>query len=127
MPTALELTSAELEQYREALRRQPAPPPLTATEHAQREALLKRAAEAAALLKANFGARRVVLFGSLAHQAWFEPNSDVDLAVEGLTGDYWQAWRGVEEIISDRQVDLIEIETASNALRQAIQRHGLEL
>jgi len=39
------------------------------------------------VLKSRFGARRVVLFGSLAHAAWFAPHSDVDLAVEGLVGE----------------------------------------
>lgn len=127
MPTALELTADELKRYQEAARRRSAPLLLTAAERAKQEALLQRVAKAATLLKTKFGARRVVLFGSLAHKAWFVPNSDVDLAVEGLTGDYWQAWRSVEEIIEDRQVDLIEIESASNALRKAIQRHGVEL
>jgi len=80
------------------------------------------------MLKTRFGARRVVLFGSLAHAAWFMPDSDVDLAVEGLTGDtYWQAWRLVEEIIHDLSVDLIEIETAGESLRLAIQRYGMGL
>jgi len=83
---------------------------------------------AAAMLKAQFDIRRVVLFGSLAHAAWFIPNSDVDLAIEGLNGeDYWQAWRMVEEIINDRPVDLIEIETVVESLRRAIEQHGIEL
>jgi predicted nucleotidyltransferase len=70
----------------------------------------------------------VILFDSLAHAAWFMPDSDVDLVVEGLVGDdYWQAWRLVEEIIGDRPVDLIEIETVSESLRRAIQRYGVEL
>jgi predicted nucleotidyltransferase len=89
---------------------------------------MKRVKAAADLLKARFGARRVVLFGSLAHQAWFAPDSDVDLMVEGLaTGDYWQAWRLAEETVADRAVDLIELETASPSLLQSIRRHGVEL
>jgi predicted nucleotidyltransferase len=65
--------------------------------------LLERIREAAVVLKSCFHARRVVLFGSLAHVAWFTPDSDVDLAVEGLSSDdYWRAWRVVEEIIGDR-------------------------
>ncbi len=127
MPTALELTADELKRYQEAARHRSTPLQLTSAERVKREALLQRVAKAATLLKAKFGAKRVVLFGSLAHKAWFVSNSDVDLAVEGLSGDYWQAWRSVEEIINDRQVDLIEIESASNALRKAIQRHGVEL
>jgi predicted nucleotidyltransferase len=80
------------------------------------------------MLKTRFGARRVILFGSLAHAAWFMPDSDVDLVVEGLAGDdYWRAWGLIEEIVADRPVDLIEIETAGESLRRAIQRYGVEL
>jgi predicted nucleotidyltransferase len=89
---------------------------------------LDRIREAAVVLKTRFGARRVILFGSLAHAAWFMPDSDVDLVVEGLAGDvYWQAWRLTEEIIADRPVDLIEIETAGASLQRAIRRYGVEL
>jgi len=101
---------------------------LTPAERRAREQLLDRVREAAAALKTRFGARRVVLFGSLAHAAWFAPDSDVDLVVEGLAGeDYWQAWRLVEEIVGNRPVDLIEIEMAGNSLQQAIRRYGVEL
>jgi predicted nucleotidyltransferase len=128
MPTALELTREGWRSYLEAARRRPAPPEVTPAERRARERLLERVREAAAALKARYGARRVVLFGSLAHAAWFMPDSDVDLAVEGLAGDdYWQAWRLVEEIIGDRPVDLIEIEMVGESLRRAIQRYGIEL
>jgi predicted nucleotidyltransferase len=89
---------------------------------------LERVRKAAVVLKTRFHARRVVLFGSLAHAAWFAPDSDVDLVVEGLASDaYWQAWRAVEEIIGDRPVDLIEMETAGGSLRTAVQRYGVDL
>jgi len=127
MPTALELSPEELRRYRETLPRAPSEPVLTASEQLEREALLQRVAEAATLLKTQFGARRIVLFGSLAHNAWFVSDSDVDLAVEGLQGDFWQAWRHVEEIIGNRQVDLVEIENASNSLQRAMRRYGVEL
>jgi len=41
--------------------------------------------------------------------------------------DYWEAWEAIEEMISDRLVDLIEIETAGEFLKQTIQRYGFEL
>ena len=70
----------------------------------------------------------MILFGSLARTESFYPQSDVDLAVEGLTGDdYWEAWRVVEEIIVDRPVDLVDVETASRSVLDAIQRYGTEL
>jgi predicted nucleotidyltransferase len=128
MPTALELTREGWKSYLKAARHRPAPSELTLAERRARERLLDRIREAAVVLKTRFGARRVVLFGSLAHAAWFMPDSDVDLAVEGLAGnDYWQAWQVVEEIISDRPVDLIDIETVGESLQRAIQRYGMEL
>ncbi|MEW5958069.1 MAG: nucleotidyltransferase domain-containing protein [Chloroflexota bacterium] len=128
MPTALELTREEWQPYLEAARRRPPPPPLTSAERNEREQLLNRIREVAAVLKARFGARRVILFGSLAHTAWFTPDSDVDLAVEGLPPDaYWDAWRLVEELIHDRPVDLVELEAVRESLQWAIQRYGVEL
>ena len=128
MPTALELGREGWKPYLEAARRRPAPPELPPAEQQERKQLLSRIREAAAVLKTRFGARRVVLFGSLAHAAWFTPDSDVDLAVEGLTAqDYWQAWRLLEEMISDRSVDLVDVDTAGESLRQAIERYGVEL
>ena len=82
----------------------------------------------AAELKTRFKAKRVILFGSLVNAAWFTSDSDVDLAVEGLTAtDYWQAWQLAEEIIDVRPVDLIELETATDSLRRAILRYGIDL
>jgi predicted nucleotidyltransferase len=101
---------------------------LTKDERAEREQLLHRVRQAAAALKARFDVHRVVLFGSLAHEAWFVPDSDVDLAVEGLPSkDYWRAWRLVEDMIIERPVDLIDMETATASLRRAIERYGVEL
>ena len=101
---------------------------MTLAEQDERERLLEIIREAATALKIRFGAQRVILFGSLAHAAWFTPDSDIDLVVEGLVGDaYWQAWRLLEEIIPDRPVDLIELETARESLRRAVRRYGMEL
>ena len=33
----------------------------------------------------------------------------------------------VEEIVDDREVDFIEIETAAESLKRAIERYGVEL
>ena len=128
MPTALELSREEWKQYTGSRSQQRPHRTLTEIERSERERLLKRVRDAAVVLKARFAVRRVVLFGSLAHEAWFGVDSDVDLAVEGLdTKDYWRAWRLLDEIIADRPVDLVEIETAEGALARAIQRDGMDL
>lgn len=127
MPTAMELTPQQLEQYKKSARRRSISSKLSATDEAKRNTLLRQAGEAAKLLKEQFDAQKVILFGSLAHRAWFTADSDVDLAVEGLKGNYWQAWRQVEDIFDDHQVDLVEIESASTSLRYVIQTDGIEL
>lgn len=128
MPTALELTREEWDPYiRRATQRprQTSPDPV---EIERREALLERARTVAEQLKERFGARRVILFGSLAHGAWYLDDSDVDLAVDGLrAADFWEAWRLAEEIIAVRPVDLIDYGAASSSLRAAIERSGMEL
>lgn len=128
MPTALKLGREGWGHFLRVGRLRPQPPVLTPSERSEREQLLKRIKKAANELKTRFGVRRVVLFGSLAHEGWFAQDSDVDLAIEGLRGDdYWQAWRIAEDIIGDRPVDLIEIEVSVQSLRLAIERYGVEL
>jgi predicted nucleotidyltransferase len=128
MATALELTREQWQPYIEAARQRVARPKVTLAEQNERVQLLKYVRQAATELKTRFGAKRVILFGSLAEAAWFTPASDVDLAVEGLSPDvYWQAWRLAENIIKTRPVDFVELETARESLQQAILQYGIEL
>ena len=128
MATALELGDKGWKPYVDALRRRSESPTLTPGEQAAREKLLQQVRAAADLLKVRFGARRVLLFGSLAHEAWFSERTDVDLAVEGLEeGAYWKAWRQVEEMVANRTVDFIELESVREPLLRAIEQYGIEL
>lgn len=128
MPTARELGPEGWEPYLEAARRRTDRSPKTKTARSERERLLEKAREAASALKRQFKAKRVILFGSIAHDLWDDQESDLDLAVEGLPlKKYWQAWKVVEDIISDRPVDLVDIETATESLKDSIERYGVEL
>lgn len=128
MTSSLQLTPAEIARYRAAARKRAAARTLTPSDAAARDDLLKRVRHAAAVLKARYGVKRVILFGSLAHEGWYSADSDVDLAIEALPSDaYWRAWRLAEEIIRDRAVDLIEMESAREPLRSAIERTGVPL
>jgi hypothetical protein len=54
----------------------------------------KMARIASKILKEKYGAKKVVLFGSLANEKRFTPWSDVDLSVSGMPPqDYYQAAR----------------------------------
>jgi predicted nucleotidyltransferase len=127
MATALELSREEWQPYIDSLRERRLPP-ISAAEEQQRIQLINRIREVAAELKRRFGVKRVILFGSVANVGWFAADSDVDLAVEGLSSaNYWEAWRLAEEIINNRPVDLIDMETAKGSLLRAIYKYGLEL
>ena len=128
MPTALELSQEEWQSYIDAALRRSLPSELTPAQLREREELIFRARQVSDQLKARFGAKRVVLFGSVLDPIWFAASSDVDLAVEGLAPDrFWEAWGLAEDVFDDRAVDLIEIETARPSLLRAIERYGIEL
>lgn len=62
------------------------------------------------LLKEEFGARRVILFGSLAEQGVWHRHSDIDLAVEGLPpADFFKAYGACHNLVSPEfELDLDE-------------------
>jgi predicted nucleotidyltransferase len=124
--TAAQLTPREKKHYRSRAREQDE---LAAGEMlARRQRALSVAREASRILKAHFGVTRVLLFGSLATQSWFHIRSDVDLAVEGLQREgYWRADCRLEEIGDGFEIDLVDLQTASPGLAQAIHRDGIEI
>jgi predicted nucleotidyltransferase len=83
----------------------------------------ERLGEAARRLVAEHGARRVILFGSLA---WAEPHphSDVDVAVEGLGPERFFVARAELERTLEEPVDLITLEGCSATLRERILSEG---
>ena len=86
--TALELTAEEWRGYLPLAR--------NLQHHHEEEATLRRRREeawgvaraAATVLRARFGATRVVVFGSLTRPAQFTRWSDIDLAAWGIPADH---------------------------------------
>ena len=71
----------------------------------------------------EFGATRVVLFGSLVH-GFAHEGSDIDLAVEGIPPNrYFRALARVAEVAC-RPVDIVPIEDARAEVRFIIERDG---
>ena len=86
------ITPATMARYRATFRAREA---ARAASVAERLRTARAAASAAAtVLKRDFGATRVLLFGSAARGQGFHDRSDIDLAVEGVQIDqFWTAER----------------------------------
>lgn len=86
------------------------------------------AKRSAALLKKSFGAKKVVVFGSLTKRSWFTRWSDVDLAAWGVPNDkFYAAVGAVTSLTTDFKVDLVDAEEYRDSLRKAIEAEGIEI
>lgn len=86
------------------------------------------ARRAARILKDEFKARKVVVFGSLVHEGSFSTHSDVDLAVWGVPAEsFLRAVARVLEIDPEIPVDLVEAEEAQPSLKRRIEEEGVVL
>jgi len=109
--------------------------------HARRQSSLRRASAAvrferawevarqvAAYLYAHYEPSRLVVFGSLVHPESFGPESDIDMAVDGIGWpDYLRAWNEVESLAPGFRVDLIDIGIVSDRMRLRIEQEGQAL
>lgn len=87
---------------------------------------LEVARKAAQILKQDFGAQRVVLFGSMLNPERMTWHSDIDLAVWGLPeSDYFKAGAAIERGHSFG-IDLVEVQHAKSHILKAIEQ-GIEL
>jgi len=127
--TALELTVQEWKAYQpgRALARRPK---RASPQQGQRRRQAWRVARRAALLLRNeFGANRVVAFGSLARRKAFTDRSDIDLAAWGIPeGRYFAAVAAVTGLSPLFRIDLVDPQNCpSPSVRQAIETEGVEL
>jgi uncharacterized protein len=83
---------------------------------------------AADLLKTQYGAQQVFLFGSLLSSEAVHANSDIDLAIWGLPLErYSEAVGTLLLTIKGFSVDVVRLEMAQSSLKQSILRTGVEL
>ncbi|MEW5873374.1 MAG: nucleotidyltransferase domain-containing protein [Chloroflexota bacterium] len=126
--TALELSPEERKMYRPGMMLH------QRTEEDQRR-LTRRydqawrlARRAATLLRRQYGASRVVVFGSLAHAAWFNAWSDIDLAAWGIPPERFYAAVAAVTGLSPRfKVDLLDAEACRSELLRVIEGEGVEI
>ncbi len=126
--TARDLSADELKKYRplEAIRRRRAK--MGAEISKRRRRANAAARKAAKLLKSEFGAREVMLFGSLARRSSFTLYSDIDLASRGIPPErFFAAVGAVTGISVEFKIDLVEIETCSPTMLKSIKKDGKPL
>lgn len=94
----------------------------------RKEKAISEAKRLAKILKQDFGAEKVYLFGSLARPDGFHTRSDIDLAVQGLSPrKYYRAVSFLLDEAQDFQVDLIDLEECRETIRLRILEEGVEL
>ena len=127
MSTALEMKPEEWRKFKPGRR--------IATRAAQSKYFEERRAKAfelakkaSFLLRQRYGAKKVVVFGSLARTKSFSAWSDIDLAAWGIAPDkYFSAVAAVTGLSPDFKIDLVEPDTCREAMRSSIQKHGIEI
>jgi predicted nucleotidyltransferase len=73
------------------------------------------------------GAKRVFLFGSLAQGLFRSRSSDIDLAVAGLSERALARFEREFTLRAGRSVELANLDSTSPALKESIDRFGVEI
>ena len=94
----------------------------------RRERALRAIPKISNLLKKKFEVDKVYLFGSCISSEYFHQRSDVDIGVQSLSSDnYLTATYDVNTLEHGFKVDLINMKTCDDDLRNKILREGREI
>jgi len=122
----MSVPAEKIQVYRETARRRRTDELRQLAQRRERAWVVAR--QAAALLRRQFGANRVLAFGSLVRSDLFHPRSDVDLAVWGVAeGEYYRAVAQVLALDPAIEIDLVRAEEAPDTLLTCIEREGVGL
>jgi len=83
---------------------------------------------AASLLRKEFGAKDIFVFGSLVHRQLFHLGSDIDMAASGIDPSYY--YRAVSRLLAldaAMQFDLLQLEEISESWREKIMNQGVRI
>lgn len=120
----IQITPAQLEKYRKTALEREAKLRLQISERYEHAWEITR--QAAKILKGEFGASRVVVFGSLLHPELFHLRSDIDLGVWDVQ-NYFRAVSRIMDIDSEIEFDLVPVEDARAGILAVIQQEGVDL
>jgi len=87
---------------------------------------LKEAKKISDILSTKFGAKEVILYGSLLEEKYFDEASDIDLAVKGLGDRYFKAY-GYCLRISKFNLDIRPYEDIPQKFKDIVDKRGIKL
>lgn len=114
----------DMRRYRKAAREREAAQRILLAQRHKRA--MELAYQAAAILKQDFGASRVVVFGSLVHTGRFHWKSDIDLAVWDVQ-QYFRAVARLLDLDPEFEFDLVPVEDARPGILAVIEQEGKEI
>ena len=122
----LNISPDRLAQYRRtAIRRQNARVPKV---KGRMKTAWRLARKAAKLLREQYHAERVAVFGSLLHEKRFTPWSDVDIAAWGIPADQtFRAIGTVMDLDSSIGINLVDINTCLPSMRKVIEAEAVDV
>ncbi len=86
------------------------------------------ARKAGKVLREQYYARRVAVFGSLLHETCFTEWSDLDIAAWGIPADQtFRAIGTVMDLDSSFEINLVDVNTCSPSLLQTIEEEAVDL
>lgn len=83
-----------------------------------------RARRIAEMLKGEYGASRVVLYGSLV-EGGFHEGSDIDLLVEGFKGPFWEMYSRADRLAGPFHLGIVCVEDACASLLEHVREKGV--
>ncbi len=126
--TALDLSPQQWRAYRPGQAAESHDPDQLRRSERRRQQGWRVARQAARLLRNEFGAVKVAVFGSLIHDDWFTQWSDIDLAAWGIPAErFYSAVAAVTGLSPTFRVDLVDPEACRPSLRATVVREGVEL
>ena len=80
----------------------------------------------AGILKQEFQATEVRLFGSLLEKERFTEFSDIDIAERGIPpSKFYKAYARITREVSDFNIDLVDMEDCKEAIKDVIDKEGV--
>ena len=124
--SVLNLSPEQLDQYRRTAARREK---IRAVKIKPRmEKAWKLAKKAAKVLREQYHAERVAVFGSLLHESRFTEWSDVDIAAWGIAPDQtFRAIGTVMDLDSSFKINLVDVNTCTPSLLKAIEEEAVDL